>query len=99
MILGFESLVPMSSRRVYEMGYKLVFTGCAGTFEVDQVKGPFDISKDKKRAWEAIGENVRKMNPDDWELELRCLKCGELVIVNDDDQAEFQCECLTHDKN
>ena len=88
-----------SIRRAYEMGYKLVFTGCAGTFEVDKAKGLFDISGDKKRAWESIGGNVRKTNPDDWELELRCLKCGELVIVNDDDQAEFQCECTaeTHD--
>lgn len=87
-----------SERRVYEMGYKLVFTGSAGTYEVDKMKGPFDISGDKKRAWEKIEENVRKMNPDDWELELRCLKCGELIFVNDDDQAEFQCECTeTHD--
>ena len=100
MLLACEALVLMSSgKRVYEMGYKLVFTGCAGTFDVDKVKGPFDISEDKKRAWEAIGENVRKMNPDDWELELRCLKCGDLLVVNDNDQAEFQCQCTaeTHD--
>lgn len=84
-----------SERRVYQMGYKVVFTGAAGTFEVDKLKGSFDLSEHKKRAWEAIEENVRKMNPDDWEFELRCLKCGEHVIVNDNDQAEFQCECTT----
>lgn len=96
MLLACEALVLMSSgQRVYEMGYKLIFTGCAGKFEVEGVEGAFDISEDKKRAWEAIGENVRKMNPDDWELELYCLKCGEHIIVNDDDQAEFQCECTT----
>jgi hypothetical protein len=90
-----------SERRVYEVGYKLVFTGCAGQYEADKVKGPVDISADKKKMWEVIGENVRKMKPDDWELEIYCLKCGEHVIVDDEDQAEFQCECTTEspDKN
>lgn len=84
-----------SEQRVYEVGYKLVFTGCAGTFEVNKAEGPIDISADKKKIWEQIGENVRKMDPDDWELDFHCLKCGELVYVSDEDQAKFHCECTT----
>ncbi len=84
-----------SERRVYGVGYKVVFTGYAGEYEVDKVVGPVDISADKKRVWEKIGEKVRQMSPDDWELEISCAKCGEMVIVDDDDKAEFQCECTT----
>ncbi len=87
-----------SERRVFEVGYKVVFTGSAGTYEADKVKEPIDISADKKKIWEAIGENVRRMDPDEWELEYHCLKCGEPVIV-DEDRAEFQCECTTESPN
>ena len=94
-ISALESFSMSSERRVYEVGYKLVFTGCAGTFEVDKVDGRVDISADKKKAWETIAANVRKMDPSEWELEFYCLKCGEYAHVDEENQAEFSCECTT----
>ena len=85
----------ISERRIYEVGYKLVFTGCAGVYEADKVKEPIDISADLKKVWEEMGRDVRKMDPSDWELELYCLKCGEFVYLDEENKANFNCECTT----
>jgi hypothetical protein len=92
-----------SERRIYGVEYKLVFTGYTGEYEVDKVKGPTDISADMKKVWakiwETVGREVRDTNPDDWTLELSCQKCGEIIFVNDENQAEFACECTTDSPN
>ena len=86
-----------AERRVYEVEYKLVFTGSAGDYEADKVTGPVDISADLEKIWANIRETVERnvRDPDDWTLEFRCLKCGEIAFVNDENQAVFACECTT----
>jgi hypothetical protein len=84
-----------TEKRVYGVTYKVVFTGSAGSYEVDKSEAPVNIQQDKEEIWAKIERHVKQMDMDQFELTFECQRCGELVDVNDDDKAHFNCDCNT----
>tara|TARA_Y100000816_G_C25574231_1_gene309342 strand:+ start:74 stop:349 length:276 start_codon:yes stop_codon:yes gene_type:complete len=88
----------MSEKRVFGVEYKVVFEGYVAPFEVEKKEGPTELGPQVEAYWEEIKRNIRKMDMNDWQLELSCERCGGLVYL-DEGKVTFECECTTESPN
>lgn len=93
-----KASIMSNGKRVYQVEYKMTFSGTVSDYEVVDTDGVVDLGKHFDQVQNDIIKQLTQLDYNDDELLYACERCGKFMDVFDGDKGKFRCDCTTETK-